>query len=292
MDYSIADFLLRTEGPHSDIVACGLRGFKPFEVETDLDAEPTMLLRMNSITDAAAYPTTKVIHSFDFEQNYAYGEFARYDGGYRFSMTREDRNFLLVKKDGSNVVDSNLGQYEEADPSLVRFGIWVMFGLIMAPLRAIAIHSSVIVKDDCGVLCLGESGTGKSTHTRLWRENIDGARLLNDDSPIIRVIDGKAIVYGSPWSGKTHCYVNKCVPVRALMRLSQAPRNKIYRLPALASIGAILPSCPPAFAYDATLQDEICHTVSDIISSTPVYHLECLPDAAAAQLSYSTIFER
>lgn len=292
MDYSIADFLLRTEGPHSDIVACGLRGFKPFEIETDLDAEPTMLLRMNSITDATAYPTTKVIHSFDFEQNYAYGEFARYDGGYRFSMTREDRNFLLVKKDGSNVVDSNLGQYEEADPSLVRFGIWVMFGLIMAPLRAIAIHSSVIVKDDCGVLCLGESGTGKSTHTRLWRENIDGARLLNDDSPIIRVIDGKAIVYGSPWSGKTHCYVNKCVPVRALMRLSQAPHNKIYRLPALASIGAILPSCPPAFAYDATLQDEICHTVSDIISGTPVYHLECLPDAAAAQLSYSTIFER
>ncbi|MBP3550495.1 MAG: hypothetical protein J6J57_02480 [Alistipes sp.] len=292
MDYSIADFLLRTEGPHSDIVACGLRGFKPFEVETDLDAEPTMLLRMNSITDATAYPTTKVIHSFDFEQNYAYGEFARYDGGYRFSMTREDKSFLLVKKDGSNVVDSNLGQYEEADPSLVRFGIWVMFGLIMAPLRAIAIHSSVIVKDDCGVLCLGESGTGKSTHTRLWRENIDGARLLNDDSPIIRVIDGKAIVYGSPWSGKTHCYVNKCVPVRALMRLSQAPYNKIYRLPALASIGAILPSCPPAFAYDATLQDEICHTVSDIISSTPVYHLECLPDAAAAQLSYSTIFER
>ena len=292
MDYSIADFLLRTEGPHSDIVACGLRGFKPFEIETDLDAEPTMLLRMNSITDATAYPTTKVIHSFDFEQNYAYGEFARYDGGYRFSMTREDKSFLLVKKDGSNVVDSNLGQYEEADPSLVRFGIWVMFGLIMAPLRAIAIHSSVIVKDDCGVLCLGESGTGKSTHTRLWRENIDGARLLNDDSPIIRVIDGKAIVYGSPWSGKTHCYVNKCVPVRALMRLSQAPHNKIYRQPALASIGAILPSCPPAFAYDATLQDEICHTVSDIISSTPVYHLECLPDAAAAQLSYSTIFER
>ena len=292
MDYSIADFLLRTEGPHSDIVACGLRGFKPFEIETDLDTEPTMLLRMNSITDATAYPTTKVIHSFDFEQNYAYGEFARYDGGYRFSMTRDDKSFLLVKKDGSNVVDSNLGQYEEADPSLVRFGIWVMFGLIMAPLRAIAIHSSVIVKDDCGVLCLGESGTGKSTHTRLWRENIDGARLLNDDRPIIRVIDGKAIVYGSPWSGKTHCYVNKCVPVRALMRLSQAPHNKIYRLPALASIGAILPSCPPAFAYDATLQDEICHTVSDIISSTPVYHLECLPDAAAAQLSYSTIFER
>ena len=190
----------------------------------------------------------------------------------------------------SRSVESNLGIYEEADPSLVRFGIWIMFGIIIAPLGAIAIHSSIIVKDDGGVLCLGESGTGKSTHTRLWREHIEGARLLNDDSPIIRMIDGRSIIYGSPWSGKTHCYVNKCVPVRALMRLSQAPHNKIYRLPALSAIGAILPSCPPAFAYDNALQDHICNTVSEIISCTPVYHLECLPDAAAAELSYSTIF--
>ena len=290
MDYSIADFLLRTEGPHSDIAACGLRGFKPFEIEADLNAEPTMLLCMNSIVDDSAYPATKHIHDFDFEQNYACGELARYDKGYRFSMMREGKTFLLVKEDGSNVVESNLGKYEVADPSLVRFGIWIMFGIIMAPLRAIAIHSSIVVKDDSGVLCLGESGTGKSTHTRLWRENIEGAKLLNDDSPIIRMIDGKCIIYGSPWSGKTHCYVNKCVPVRALMRLSQAPHNKIYRLPALSAICAILPSCPPAFAYDSTLQDEICNTVSDIISCTPVYHLECLPNAAAAELSYSTIF--
>ena len=290
MDYSIANFLLRTEGPHDDIKACGLLGFKPFEVEYDSNAEPTMLLRMDSAIDESAYATTKVIHSFEFEQNYATGELARYATGYRFKMVREDRVFILVKEDGSNIVESNLGHFEEADPSLVRFGIWIMFGIIIAPLGAIAIHSSVVVKNDEGVLCLGESGTGKSTHTRLWRENIEGARLLNDDSPIIRMIDGKCIVFGSPWSGKTACFVNKCVPVRALMRLSQAPYNKIHRLPALAAIGAVLPSCPPAFAYYNALQDHICNTVSDIISCTPIYHLECLPDAAAAELSYSTIF--
>ena len=290
MDYRIADFLLRTEGPHCDIAACGLPGFRPFEVNTDTDAKPTMLLRMNSAIDDTTHPTTKVIHAFDFEQNYASGELARYATGYRFSMIRDGRSYLLIKEDGSNIVESNLGRFEEADPSLVRFGIWIMFGIIIAPLGAIAIHSSVIVKEHQGVLCLGESGTGKSTHTRLWRENIEGARLLNDDSPIIRVIDGKAIVYGSPWSGKTPCYVNKSVPVRGLLRLSQAPHNKIYRLPALLAIGAILPSCPPAFAYDNTLQDHICNTVSDILTSTPAYHLECLPNGAAAELSYSTIF--
>lgn len=292
MDYRIADFLLRTQGAHSDIAACGLIGFKPFEVESDTSAEPTMVLQMDSPIEDSTYPATRVIHSFDFEQEYATGELARYSEGYRFKMVREGKSFILALRDGSNTVESNLGSQEKADPSLVRFGIWIMFGIVMAPLGAIAIHSSVVVKDGGAVLCLGESGTGKSTHTRLWRENIEGARLLNDDSPIIRVKEGKCIVYGSPWSGKTHCYVNRCVPVRALLRLSQAPHNKIRRQPALLAIGAVLPSCPPAFAYDNTLQDSICNTVSDILSTTPVYHLECLPNAEAAELSYSTIFNK
>ena len=290
MDYRIADFLLRTEGPHCDIVACGVLGFKPFEVETDIAAEPTMVLKMDSPINDKVYPNLKSIHAFEFEQDYAKGELMRYDNGYFFMIERKQTTFVLAKEDGSNIVESNLGTLAEVDPSILRFGLWIMFGIVVAPLGAIAIHSSVIVKDHQAVLCLGESGTGKSTHTRLWRENIEEARLLNDDSPIIRMIDGKCIVYGSPWSGKTPCYVNKCVPARALMRLSQAPYNKIHRLPALSAIGAILPSCPPAFAYDNALQDYICNTVSDIISCTPVYHLECLPDAAAAELSYSTIF--
>lgn len=290
MDYRIADFILRTVGAHSDIVACGLRGFKPFEVEANESAEPTMLLRMDSPLSDSDYPATKVLHASTFEQSYATGEFARYANGYRFKMSNKSGDYIFIKEDGSNVVESNIGCYDEVDSSLLRFGIWMMFGVVIAPLGAIAIHSSVAVKDAGAVLCLGESGTGKSTHTRLWRENIEGATLLNDDSPIIRFIDGKSIVYGSPWSGKTHCYKNECVAVRAIIRLSQAPHNKIRRQPALAAIGAILPSCPPAFAYDDDLQDHICNTVSNIISSTPVYHLECLPNGEAAQLSYSTIY--
>ena len=290
MDYRIADFLLRTEGPHCDIVECGVVGFKPFEVETDTAAEPTMVLQMDAPIAEKVYANLKPIHAFEFEQDYAKGELMRYDNGYFFMIERGERTFVLAKEDGSNVVETNLGSYGEVETAIIRFGLWIMFGIVIAPLGAIAIHSSVIVKDHQAVLCLGESGTGKSTHTRLWRENIENARLLNDDSPIIRIIDGECIVYGSPWSGKTPCYVNKCVPARAFMRLSQAPYNKIHRLPALSAIGAILPSCPPAFAYDNALQDHICNTVSDAISSTPVYHLECLPDAAAAELSYSTIF--
>lgn len=140
------------------------------------------------------------------------------------------------------------------------------------------------------MLFLGESGTGKSTHTRLWRQHIPGAELLNDDSPVVRMTDGTPTVYGTPWSGKTPCYRNEHYPIRAIVRLSQAPHNRIRRLPTVMAIGALLPSCPPAFAYDAALQDHVCATLSDILARVPVYHLECLPDEAAARLSFTTVF--
>ena len=57
---------------------------------------------------------------------------------------------------------------------------------------------------------------------------------------------------------------------------------------AVRAIGALLPSCPPAFAYDAQLQDNICDTLSQLIARVPVYQLECLPDADAARLSFET----
>ena len=60
---------------------------------------------------------------------------------------------------------------------------------------------------------MGKSGTGKSTHSRLWLENVPGATLLNDDNPIVRLTLVGAIVYGSPWSGKTPCYKNESAPL-------------------------------------------------------------------------------
>ena len=140
------------------------------------------------------------------------------------------------------------------------------------------------------MLFLGESGTGKSTHTRLWREHIPGAELLNDDSPIIRATDSEALIHGSPWSGKTPCYRNESCPIAAVVRLSQAPHNRIRRLRPIESIGALLPSAPPAFARDERLSDDTCGLLSRLIAQVPVYHLECLPDAAAAQLACRTVF--
>lgn len=175
------------------------------------------------------------------------------------------------------------------DFNALRFSLWFAVTMLAAPLRLTFIHSSAVVYDRRVVLFLGESGTGKSTHARLWLKNIEGSHLLNDDSPAIEVGDTIKI-HGSSWSGKTPCYIPLTFPLAAVVRLSQAQHNAIRPLSVPKAFGAIHPSLPPALVQDDYFADLMIDIVSAVISKVPVYHLECLPDADAARLSFNTIF--
>jgi len=149
-------------------------------------------------------------------------------------------------------------------------------------------HSSVTVKDGQGYMFLGKSGTGKSTHSSLWLKNIPGTYLLNDDNPIIRLVDGVAMVFGSPWSGKTPCYKQDSAPIGAIVSLEQYPENIIERLSPLGAYAAIYSSCS-GFRAEKEIADGLHATMEKIVAAVPFYHLKCLPDAAAAELCSSTV---
>ncbi len=164
-----------------------------------------------------------------------------------------------------------------------------LFAFSSACKKTLEMHSSVVVNDGKGYMFLGKSGTGKSTHTRLWLNHIPGSELLNDDNPIIRIgDDGIARVYGSPWSGKTPCYKAEEAPIGAIVQLSQAPHNSIRRLNPVQAYATLMGSAS-AFRPIKKLADGWHSTMEALASGTPFYHLECLPDEAAAQLSFSTI---
>lgn len=285
-DYIIADLRLRST---TDLVALGLRGFKPFEASVLSDAEVACTFSIDTSLCREQISTLRSLSTTYLAEAKANGELFKSATGYLYTIERQPCEAILHIDTTTRQICCNLEPKDSYDLSLLRFGIWMMFGVVLAHHSAIAIHSSVIESEGYGVLFLGESGTGKSTHTRLWRENIEGAHLLNDDSPIVRIIEDRAMVYGSPWSGKTPCYKSLSYPIAGFCRLSQAPHNKIRKLPTIAAIGALLPSCPPQFAHDEELQDCICSTLGKLLRNTPAYHLECLPDSAAAHLSHSTI---
>ena len=135
---------------------------------------------------------------------------------------------------------------------------------------------------------LGPSGAGKSTHSRLWLNHVAGSSLLNDDNPVIRIIGKAAYVYGSPWSGKTPCYKNEEASLGGIVRLSQALRNEITHLKGVTAYAAITPSVS-AMRWERQMADGIHATLAALTACTDIYHLECLPDKAAACLCSDTV---
>ena len=278
-DYLIAGHRIRVEGDRLVQRIEALPGFPVFKTKSG--GEPLCQF----ITTLNQAPVFEQVY-YRSEIDGIVSRFGRYTDGYVFDMTFPDAEPLSMWM----IQDARIAYFTgNFAPILLRFACWIAYGVAAAPLGTVAIHTSTICYQGKVVLFLGESGTGKSTHTRLWRENIEGAVLLNDDSPILRIIDGKPWVYGSPWSGKTPCYKNESYPLAACVRLSQAPFNKIEQLNVAQGYGALHPSCPPCFAYDDALYDSISGTLSNLLSNVPVYHLSCLPDAAAARLSCETI---
>ena len=140
-----------------------------------------------------------------------------------------------------------------------------------------------------GYLFLGKSGTGKSTHSGLWLRHIPNTELLNDDNPAVRIDDeGRAMVFGTPWSGKTPCYKNKSLPIGAIVRLEQAPRNEINRLSPLHAFSSVLSSCS-SMIWDKPSFDAITRTSEAVVKRVSVFFLRCLPDEAAARLCHETV---
>ncbi len=154
--------------------------------------------------------------------------------------------------------------------------------------QALLIHASCVVHDGKAYPFIAQSGTGKSTHSSLWLKFIDDCELINDDNPVVRIIDETPILFGSPWSGKTPCYKNKQAPLGAITRIRRAPANSIERLSAVNAFASFLPSCS-SMKWDAVIYDNICKTISTIIEKVPSYTLHCLPDKEAAEVCHQTI---
>lgn len=176
------------------------------------------------------------------------------------------------------------------DAHILSHAIMIAFMLATCGNGTLVIHSSSVIYDGKAYLFQGKSGTGKSTHAALWTKNILGAELLNDDHPLIRISDdGIAMAYGSPWSGKTHCYRNLSAPIGAFVRIKRDDRNFLQRLPPLKAYASLTASV----FYLPFLNDrlkEIRHkTIERLATTVPCCEMHCLPDADAALVCKSSL---
>lgn len=195
------------------------------------------------------------------------------------------RTYIIVDKAFTKAQFRLLGSMRYSIGSVMM----LMYAFSTAQKNTLLMHSSVTMKDGKGYLFLGTSGTGKSTHSQLWINNIGGCELLNDDNPVLKVeTDGSVHVYGSPWSGKTPCYRNQDCPVGAIVDLHQAKKNVITRLPLVRAYAALYVSFS-GYRFIKEMADGLHATCEKVVSTVPFYSLQCLPDAEAAFLCYNTV---
>jgi len=166
---------------------------------------------------------------------------------------------------------------------IVSWLIMIAYAQRVLNYNTVLIHASVVEKDGFGYAFLGRSGTGKSTHSSLWMDNIRGTSLLNDDNPIIRIDKEGILIFGSPWSGKTSCYINKGVELRALVRLEQASENHWKYLSGKDAFVALLPSCS-AIRWSGVLFNKMLDIIEKVIKNTIIGNLSCLPNKESAIL--------
>ena len=166
--------------------------------------------------------------------------------------------------------------------------LMLIFAFSSSTHQTLMVHASLVRHDGYGYAFIAKSGTGKSTQVSMWLRYIDNCDLMNDDNPIVRYIDGKHYIYGSPWSGKTPCYRQVKAPLGAITRIDRAKKNSVDRLAPVEAFASFLPACS-TMKWDHDIFDAVCNNVTKVIETTGMYTLHCLPDKDSAKICQATI---
>jgi len=167
------------------------------------------------------------------------------------------------------------------DSYLETLAVYRRIAVRMLEYDTLLMHGSAVAVDGRAYLFVASSGTGKSTHTRLWREHF-GARavMVNDDKPLVRVKEDSVTVCGTPWDGKHRLSTPIEVPLAAICILERGENNRIARITPREGYPMLLQqSYRP---QDAQAMLKTMQLLERISKQVKLYRLHCnmLPEAA------------
>lgn len=148
-------------------------------------------------------------------------------------------------------------------------------------------HCSALQFRGKAYLFTAPSGTGKSTHTRLWREYFGSdVQMVNDDKPLLKISPEKVTVFGTPFAGKEGLQTNTSAPVAGIVLLHQDTQNRIRRLSEEEAYPRLLSQ-----TYRPKEQMAIVKTMELVerLAALPVYSLGCTISTEAVETAYHAL---
>ena len=152
-------------------------------------------------------------------------------------------------------------------------------------------HSSVIAVDGKAFIFTAPSHTGKTTHTRLWLEQLPQAHVLNGDKPFLKVeSDGQVLACGTPWQGKEDYGVNEILPLMGICLLERDVTNHIEPISFNQAFGALLRQTH--LPDDPVAKLKAIQLIGQTGKSVPLFRLGCNMNPEAARVSIHAMLGR
>ena len=160
------------------------------------------------------------------------------------------------------------------------------FCTLLPLFQGLMLHSSAVICEGKAYLFSAPSGTGKSTHTQKW-VRLFGAQYLNDDKPVLRLMDERWVAYGTPWSGKYDISSPVGVALGGIAVLTRGEENAIERISPVEALPYIMSQT--IFRQSRRRMDKQLSLLDDLLNRVPVWKLTCRNDDEAAILSHSAM---
>ena len=226
--------------------------------------------------------TARICSLFDSTPHYFRPYLTENAPDFSICVTEEDLRFEQAELD-REAREEGFRLRVFTDPFLERAAIQRAFAEFLLDYDTLLLHGSTIAVDGSAYLFTARSGTGKSTHTRLWRE-VFGQRavMINDDKPFISLEHGRILLCGAPWSGKHGLHSNICVPLQGICILERGTENRIWPIAAGDAMPMLLHQsyCPEG----AQMQHQAL--INRLASSVSLWRMTCNRERSAAETAF------
>ena len=242
---------------------------------------------MEVFTMKVAGVAVRVQALFPFTKEYCRAYLTEKEPEFFVGLTPEDlvREQRLLEQEA---IEEGLKRRKFPDSFLERSVIQRRLADFLVEQNTLMLHGSTVAVDGRAYLFTAPCGTGKSTHTRLWRELLgDRAVMVNDDKPFLKIIKEGVLAYGSPWSGKHGLANNVCVPLAGICSLHRGKENRIQRAQA-ADLMDLL-SRQVHLPEDGVLADRVGTLMEDLMERVPLWQMECNHELEAAKVAYAAM---
>lgn len=207
---------------------------------------------------------------------------------WRFVRSASDETYLAYQVSGDYQEVTLQTDRTESDGAVALEYLGQMMPAIQLGQGNLTFHAALVEYAGQSFAVCAPSGTGKTTHARLWRD-CKNALILNGDRAVLRKAGDAWNAWGTPWSGTSGEQINRSAPLRALVLLQRGDCNRAERLNPMETFRALFGHLLYP-QWDRGLTMKAMDLLDDLLGAVPVYRLTCRPDEEAVEALYRAMY--